>query len=199
LLPLLLISVLALMTWAVTFQYGRYYVAILPMILCLGAAACAEPLLLIVLIAAQIVVSPVQYWNIPARFPIFAVMGLETQSSFLARALPGYQSSEILNGLLRPGERVLGVEMEPDRFYLNGSLDSLTEALAPSPVQLISRQKPNEALAAALRINGYRYILASEHSLQVAAPWYPYLNRDFLKRYAARIYVEDGVSLFRLY
>ena len=89
--------------------------------------------------------------------------------------------------------------MEQVRFYLNGPLDFLTEALAPSPLQYISRQKPNEALAAALRVNRYKYILASEHSLQEAAPWYPFLNRDFLRKYAARIYVEDGVSLFRLY
>ena len=38
---------LALLTWALTFQYVRYYVAILPLILCLGVAACSEPLLLL--------------------------------------------------------------------------------------------------------------------------------------------------------
>jgi hypothetical protein len=194
-----MISLLALVMWALTFQYGRYYAAILPLILCLGVAACSEPLILIVLIAAQIAVSPVQYWNIPERFPIFTVLGLETQTSFLWRALPGYQSSVLLNRILQPGERVLGVEMEQVRFYLNGPLDSLTEALAPSPLQFISRQKPDEALAAALGVNRYKYILASEHSLQDAAPWYPFLNRDFLRKHAERIYVEDGVSLFRLF
>ena len=94
---LLVISLLALLTWALTFQYVRYYVAILPLILSLGVAACSEPLLLLVLIVAQILISPVQYWNIPERFPIFTALGLETQTSFLARALPGYQSSLILN------------------------------------------------------------------------------------------------------
>jgi hypothetical protein len=87
--------------------------------------------------------------------------------------------------------------MEQVRFYLNGPLDSLTEALAPSPLQFISRQQPNGALACALALNRYKYILASEHSLSEAAPWYPFLNRDFLRSYAERIYVED-VSLFRL-
>jgi hypothetical protein len=196
---LLLISLLSLVAWALTFQYARYYVAILPMILCLGVAACGERLLLLILIAAQIAVSPVQYWNIPERFPIYTALGLETQTSFLSRALQGYQSSVVLNKILRPGERILGVEMEQIRFYLDGPLDSLTEAVAPAPLQFISRQKPDDALAAALRVNGYRYILASEHSLQESAPWYPFLNRDFLQKHARRIYVEDGASLFRLY
>jgi Dolichyl-phosphate-mannose-protein mannosyltransferase len=195
---LLVISLLALLAWAVTFQYSRYYVTFLPLILCLGVAACSEPLLLLVVIVGQILVSPVQYWNIPERFPIFTALGLETQTSFLARALPGYQSSLVLNKLLRPDERILGVEMEQVRFYVNGPLDSLTEALAPSPLQFISRQKPNEALACALELNRYKYILASQHSLEEAATGYPFLNRDFLRSYAERIYVEDGVSLFRL-
>lgn len=195
---LLLITLLALVVWAFTFQYARYYVALLPPILCLGVAAFSQRLLLLVLVAAQIVVSPVQYWNIPERFPVFTALGLETHGSFLSRALPGYQSSLILNNALRPGERVLGVEVDQVRFYVNGPLDSLTEALAPSPLQFISRQKPSDALACALEVNGYKYILASEHSLRENAPWYPFLNRDFLQKNAERIYVEDGVSLFRL-
>jgi hypothetical protein len=155
-------------------------------------------LLLLVLVAAQILVSPVQYWNIPERFPIFTALGLETQTSFLSRALSGYQSSQVLNSTLQRGERVLAVELDQVRFYVNGPMDSLTEALAPSPLQYISRQKPNDALACALEVNRYRYILASEHSLRESAPWYPFLNRDFLEKHAQRIFVEDGVSLFRL-
>jgi len=196
--PLLLILVVAFVTWAFTFQYVRYYVAILPLVLCLGVAACSEPLLLMILMVAQIVVSPVQYWNIPERFPVFTALGMETQTSFLTRALPGYQSSLVLNRLLRPDERILGVGMEQIRFYLNSPLDSLTEAVTPSPLQYISRQKPNRALACALDVNRYKYILAAQHTLEEAAPWYPFLDRDFLRSYADRIYVEDGVSLFRL-
>jgi hypothetical protein len=143
-------------------------------------------------------VSPVQYWNIPERFPVFTALGLETQTSFLSRALSGYQSSLVLNKTLQPGERVLGVEVDQVRFYVNGPMDSLTEALAPSPLHYISRQKPDDALACALEVNRYRYILASEHSLKESAPWYPFLNREFLEKHAQRIYVEDGVSLFRL-
>ena len=88
--------------------------------------------------------------------------------------------------------------MEQIRFYLNSPLDSLTEAVTPSPLQYISRQKPNRALACALDLNRYKYILAAQHTLEEAAPWYPFLDRDFLRSYADRIYVEDGVSLFRL-
>src|SRR5262249_49718019 len=96
---LLLITLLGLVVWAFTFQYARYYVAVLPLTLCLGVAAFSERLLLLVLVAAQIVVSPVQYWNIPERFPVFTALGLETQSSFLSRALLGYQSSVVLNNV----------------------------------------------------------------------------------------------------
>jgi hypothetical protein len=32
-----------------------------------------------------------------------------------------------------------------------------------------------------------------------AAPWYPFLDQDFLQKQAKRIYVEDGASLFGLY
>jgi len=195
---LLVISLLALLTWAVTFQYSRYYVTFLPLILCLGVAAFAEPLLLLIVIVGQILVSPVQYWNVPERFPIFTALGLETETSFLARALPGYQSSVILNKVLRPDERILGVEMEQVRFYLNGPLDTLSEALEPSPLKFISRQKPTEALACALELNRYKYILASQHSLEEPAAWYPFLDREFLRTYAERIHVEDGVSLFRM-
>ena len=90
------------------------------------------------------------------------------------------------------------MEVDQVRFYVNGPIDSLTEALAPSPLQFISRQKPDDALACALAVNRYRYILASEHSLRESAPWYPFLNRDFLAKHAERIFVEDGASLFRM-
>lgn len=208
-LSLLVISSSALALWAFTFQYVRYYVPILPLILCLGVdvffrrsryrwVSSFVRVCLLVLVAAQVAVTPAQFWNIPERFPIFRTLGFEKDSAFLARALGGYESSIFLNSVLQPDERILGVEMEGVRFYLNGPLDSLAEALAPSPLHFISQRQPDEVLARTLDINGYKYLFVSAHSLQEAAPWYPFLNPDFLREYARLIHVDVGSRVFRI-
>jgi hypothetical protein len=202
-LALLIIASSSLLLWAFTFQYARYYVSFLPLILCLGVDAFYRRAYLfqtcvMILVAAQIVASPPKFWNIPERFPVFTALGLETPASFLTRSLPGYESSTFLNSVVQPGDRILGVETENVRYYLDGPLDSLAEATAPSPLHFISQRQPDEGLARALALNGYKYLFVSVHSVQEAAPTYPFLNPDFLRKYAELIYLDVGTRVFRM-
>jgi hypothetical protein len=153
---------------------------------------------LMIVVAAQVVTATPQYWNIPERFPVFAAFGVETRESFLVRAIPGYESANFLNSILEPDDRILGVETENLRFYLRGPLDSLAEATGPSPLHFISQRPPDEALARMLAVNGYRYLFVSLHSLEEAAPWYPFLNPGFLKQHAQAIHGDAGTRVFRL-
>jgi hypothetical protein len=194
-------SVSYLLLWAYSFQYLRYYTQILPVICVMAAATMfyfgARVGLAIVLIL-QFATTPPQFWNIPERFPIAVALGRETREHFLQRSLGPYAAVQYLNKVTKLGERVLGVDTEYVRFYLNAPLDSLVESTLNGALVKTTSMPANSDLADRLRQAGYTYILTSNSALASPAKWYPYLKRDFLNRFAKIEFRDANVSVYRL-
>ncbi|HLH31353.1 MAG TPA: glycosyltransferase family 39 protein, partial [Terriglobia bacterium] len=121
--------------WAYTFQYARYFVALLPIICVLGVATffyfdSSGPtgrfrrVCLWAALIVQFASVPVQFWNIPERFPVRLAFGRESRADFLKRALAGYDGAQYLNSHAVPGERIIGIDVEQTRLYLNAPLES---------------------------------------------------------------------------
>jgi hypothetical protein len=68
-------------------------------------------------VLAQALVIPVEYWNIPERFPLAVASGGESSRHFLERVLPPYRALEWLNGAVKPGEKVAAFGVEGIRYY----------------------------------------------------------------------------------
>jgi hypothetical protein len=112
--------------WWATRQYGRYLVPAIALALPAILAVCPwrrlapRRLLRIALSAgvlAQALVIPVEYWNIPERFPLAVASGGESSRHFLERVLPPYRALEWLNGAVKPGEKVAAFGVEGIRYY----------------------------------------------------------------------------------
>ncbi len=206
--PLLLIlCAVALSLWALTFGvlYARYYVAVLPLVILLAVAgalhlaASGWPrrlawLCLGVLLVAQPLLTPVQYWNIPERSPLAVVLGQETAAHFLDRALAAYQAAQYVNQTEGPDDRVIGVGVEPMRFFLDRPL-----AMAWDEHAFDERVKrmSDTALAADLARSRYAYVLAAQQPLfdGIGAE---FLRPTFLADFATLVYSRRGVDVYRL-
>jgi 4-amino-4-deoxy-L-arabinose transferase-like glycosyltransferase len=193
-----------------TMQYARYFVAILPVVAVLAAATCfaitAEKTgwklwlveaCLFVGIVAQFPAFSTQYDMLPQRFPVRVALGLEDRETFARRALPGYEAAQHINASIRPGERILGVDVEQLRFYLQAPLTTLSLSLLDDPVRELSSMQPDARLVDAIRKQGFTHLFVRSTQLRHPAPWFPYLNKDFLEKYATLEFSDDGASVYR--
>ncbi len=206
---LLAIAVVYWVLWSFTFQYSRYFVHILPVICVLAAAtvfhfdstayaASVRRVCLACGLIMQVPITPVQFWNIPERFPVQRALGLEERDHFLNRALLGYAAVQHLNAVIKPGDRVIGVDMEQTRVYLNAPLETLPGSTLNSRLRDVAAMPPDDSLLQHLRKDGFRYILVTRAVLQAPPVWYPYLNRDFLNRFTTVEFLNADTVLFRL-
>jgi hypothetical protein len=166
-------SVIYMMLWAYSFQYLRYYSQILPLICILAAATVfyfRATVWLAVALILHFTTAPLQFWNIPERYPFTVALGRETQDHFLQRSMPPYAAVQYLNKVTKPGDRVLGVETEYIRFYLNAPLDTLAESTLNGVLVNASSMSANGELADTLRHAGFVYILASRSALMMPVP-----------------------------
>jgi hypothetical protein len=194
--------------WAWTFQYGRYYTAVLPAIAVLasGGLLLTAPgflertrrLVLLALLVAQVVVLPVLYWRIPERFPVRLALGLESRDSLLSRGLEGYTAAQYLNGVVKPGEKVLAIGHEDIRFYLKPPLETLVESRVGSAVKRTRDLAPGKALAAVLAEDNIAYILLSARDLVNPPSYYPYARTEFLEEFATLEYSDAWTRVFHL-
>jgi hypothetical protein len=188
-----------------TMQYARYYVTILPVIAVIGAATalkCArQALVKVCLVLAIVVQFPAvitQYWNIPERFPFRVALGLEDRDAFSRRALDAYSAAMYINQTSNEGDRVLGVEVENVRFYLDVPLTTFKLSTLGEPVRPLSDLRPGPQLATAIRDAGFTRIFARTSELTEPRPWYPYLEKEFLEAYATLEFSDGATSVYRL-
>jgi hypothetical protein len=195
--------------WSYTFQYSRYFVHILPLVCVLAAAtvfyfdssafaATVRRLCLACGLIMQFPATPVQFLSIPGRFPVRRALGLETRVQFLDRALIGYAAVRHLNTIIKPGERVIGLDMEQTRLYLNAPLETLPGSTLDSRLRDVAAMPPDGSLLADLRKDGFGYILVRRAALRDPPVWYPYLNRDFMRRFTTTEFMNDETILFHL-
>jgi hypothetical protein len=201
-------ALLYFLLWAFSFQNIRYYAHFLPMLCVLGVATVLHfshhrlagsinRVCLAGLLVFQFSATPMQFWNIPERFPIAAAFGLETRQDLLRRSLRSYAAAERLNAEVKPGERVLGMDVEDARFYLKAPLETLKDSTRISVLRPASSLS-GESLLHTLRQSGFAYIFATHESMKEPAVWYPYLKREFLEDFAIPIFSDDYAVVYRL-
>jgi hypothetical protein len=204
-----LVAAVYFLLWAESFQYARYYLAILPIIAIVamaGVTTAAQtrvarlvqwPALLVMLLF-QVTVLPLRYWNIPERFPVDYVLGRERREEFLERSLDGYRGAALINKLSGSQDRVLGIDTEFLRFYLRPPLESMAESLLGSRMRdEVSGIPPGPDLARTLQEMKLSYLITSRTALVDPLPFYPYAAKGFLKDYASLIYADEFVAVYR--
>lgn len=189
--------------WGLLFQYARYLVPVLPLIVVIVATvllATADPWarrlnvsLLGVVVLAQFLATPLLFWNVPERFPTRRALGIETAEAFVSRALPGYEASRYLNRVVVPGEWVIGIGFANVRFYLDPPLVSGETA---GSLTFEGEASPR-ALAAAMSERGYRYLMVDTRS-PAAGDAFPFMRRDFLECCAVPKFARNGVVVYRV-
>jgi hypothetical protein len=198
----------AVFLWEVVFQYGRYYLVVLPGVAALAVGGLYEtlpkkvsrfaaPAILLALLLSQGAVTSFQYWNIPERYPIDVALGRESRRAFLLRSLGGYGATQHLNAVVPPKGRVLTIGGENLRFYINAPLESLSLSLIERPLRRAPDLK-GEELAHALAEMGFTHLLFSRQDLQNPEPFYTYASPEFLREHAVLEYSDRAVVVYRL-
>jgi 4-amino-4-deoxy-L-arabinose transferase-like glycosyltransferase len=204
---LVLIAGLYMTFWAATFQYSRYYMAILPIVGVLGVAGLLlarhtiltdsiTRVVMLMLLLTQGALSSLRFEQFPERFPIKVALGLETREEFLQRALPGYSGAQVINQAILPGQRVVGVGTEHLRYYLVAPIDVLSESLLDHPLRTIVGT--DEEIAQGLINAGYAFIFVTHAQRAHPEPWYPYIHAPFLKRFATLEFDGNGTAVYKL-
>jgi hypothetical protein len=91
----------------------------------------------------------------------------------------------------------VGVDVEDARLYFDAPLETFADSTAWSSLRSMPASGDLELRDALERAN-LVYIFARRDSLKVDAPWRPYLKRDFLDRFATRIFEDSETVVYRL-
>ncbi len=184
-------------------QYGRYYIPVLPVVAVLAVVPLVHTVkkwlqgvnlvLLGVVVAAQVALSPLMYWNIPERFPIKMALGLKARESHLSRSLMLYPPVQFLNKKVEPGHKVVAVGGETGRIYLNAPM---TTPFDTELEQIVARSTPT-TLASHLIQGGFTYLLVNRTSWQSTLPL-SYLSEPFLSQFTTLEYTTNNVRVYRL-
>jgi hypothetical protein len=193
--------------WALSFQYGRYFVAALPLVTVLGSAlflSVPSPflklnrILLFTGVLIQAPLASLMSWQISDRVPLGYALGRETDQNFLSRAVPGFAAAQYVNRVIQPGQRVLGIGLDQLRFYLNAPLDSLGEASRGQVLHGLPEVKEDSAIAGALSKVGIAYIITPLADLRKPAEYYPWLQSRFVDRFETQVYSDRTVAVLKL-
>jgi 4-amino-4-deoxy-L-arabinose transferase-like glycosyltransferase len=197
------VSIVFLCLWAFSFQYSRYYMAIMPVTAVLAIAGIHRASLnaltervhrgaLTILLILQVSLTPLLFWNTPERFPINLAFGMESRERFLKRTLYGYAAVLHLNKIVKPGDKVLGSGTDSLRFYVDAPLLSLGETLLNSDARRTFEMPAGPELAQALSSLGVTYIFVAD------AVELPYTSGEFLKTHASVVYADVEAAVYQL-
>ena len=137
------------------------------------------------------------FWEIPERFPVGVVFGLEREEDFLKRAVREYGAVRHLDALVKANAKVVAVGCHA-RLYTHARLyeaawgrHELTDAMREGA--------RGAALAQALAQRGFAAMIVNRTVVQ-ARKWsaLPVLDEAFLRDYAVPMFAEKGVEVYRL-
>jgi hypothetical protein len=193
--------------WTLTFQYARYMIPVLPLLVVTGCAVFLDDslgfrrlnrVLLFCGVFAQVSMAPVLFWSIPERFPVRRALGLETEEDFLSRALPGYKAARALNNVVQPQDKILGVAVENLRFYLKGPLYTRAELDLDRPPYELGNAGKGADLAAWHMQHGFRYVIAPQSVLRDPPSYQPFLQPRFLSEFGQQLYGDEIAAVFKI-
>jgi hypothetical protein len=185
-------------------QYGRYYIPLLPVVTVLAAATLkpafkewlhrANMVLLGIVVATQVTMTPLVYAYMADRFPVKVDLGLESRESFLTRSLGVYPVTRFLNERMEPGRKVLSVGAPTVRFYLNAQMMTPFD---PEVLQAVANSTPN-TLASHFMQEGFSYLFVAKGAWENAGPLI-YASEPFLSHYTTLEYATNEVKVYRLH
>ena len=203
-LPLRMIAFVAgsyVLIWTVIFSYARFYIPALPLVIPLAVLAvwriakdrsALAAAAFILVLAAQGLIVPVQYWIIPDRIPLRNALGRETDESLLRRALPGFGAVEFVNRAAEPGDTAVGLGFERSRHYLRIPFHSFRGMPELRPV---ARMKDPEAVAESLRERGYDWLLIDRAEPDNGEL---YIRQSFAEKYGTLRFSTRNHLVYRL-
>jgi hypothetical protein len=150
--------------------------------------------MLAAMLAAQVALVPVLFWNIPERLPLARALGRESETEFLSRALPSYPAVAYLNRTAATDEKILGAAAANLRFYLRPRVDTVGETWE---LQEAVKDIRGGELAGKLLSMGYRRIFLAGVQPSVQ-PGYPFLDPAFLAAYAELEFEAGTARVYRL-
>ena len=194
-----------LVFWSLSFQYARYYVPILPFVTALAAAGVLvwassswprrlNLAMLWVALLGQCALVPFAFGDFVQRNPLPLLIGRESRDDFLAKSLLPYRSVQYLNGVVGPGERVVGAGVDYVRFYLKAPLASVPET---RELREIVDGANEDQLALALHQHRYNYLLVNRYDPGGREPLL-FLQPSFLDRFGTLEYSFNYTRVYRL-
>ncbi len=182
----------------------RYYFPVLPVLTVLAVAAVESASaslrrrrfhfgLLLVVLAAEAAVIPVQFWNIPDRIPWRSALGLESPEKFLSRALPPYDAVRYLNRVVLPGQKVVSIGADNLRFYLDAPLLSAAETFELRHWMEDSREA---GLARTLAAHGCAYLLRNRLDTRKRGKYE--IDQSFYDHFTTLEFSRHGSLVYRL-
>jgi len=188
---------------AAIMQYVRYYIPVHPVVAVLAATILAYAfkkgqqsvtlVLLGVVVATQVIMSPLMYTYMADRYPIKVAFGLETRESFLARSLGIYPLAQFLNKNLEPGHKVLAVGAANVRFYVNAPMATPGDS---EVLKLVARSTP-ATFASALIQDGFSHIFVDRTAHEMTLHLF-YSTEPFLSQFTTLEYANSDVRAYRL-
>ena len=138
------------------------------------------------------------YDNLPQRFPLNYVLGIESRDAYLSRNLAVFDAFKFIDEQLGENHRVLSIGNE-FRLYSRSRIDGVYDV--PEANLILLEGGTAAELAQLLARSGYDYILINQPEVDFR-PWkysipYPVLKEsNFLNKYAELLFVEKGIYVY---
>ncbi len=192
--------------WGLSFQYARYYLPILPLVVALAISGVLEwsasgwprklnlAMLWLVFVTQGLMV-PTVFGDTVTRNPVQLIFHQLSEKEFLGRALMSYRAVEFVNRVTNPGDWVIGEGVDSARYYLEPQLVSVNETKA---LRDLIAAPTDEDLATILTQKGYRYLLV-DRFVNAAEPRSRLLRPSFLERFATLEFRYNYHEVYRLH
>jgi hypothetical protein len=191
--------------WALSVQYGRYFLPELPLAILAGTGLLLDRfnvrwnrVLMFMGVLAQVPVASIQFWQIEERYPLDHAIGRESYDQFLDRGLSGHAGVRYLNSVIKPGEKVVGLGIEQMRLYLKAPVHTMSESVEGEELKMLAAMGPGQKMAAALARFSFAYVVAPVPELKNPAPFYTFLQPEFLDHFTRTVYRDSSIAVFKI-